>query len=77
MLYDPKHLDPDAVWRWYQTRGEATARNRRRTHGAQGPLRRALRPRWVDPTVPRNDAVIARVRTVIGSDSLRTACMGV
>src|SRR4030095_15047059 len=22
MLYAPKHLDPEAVWRWYQTRGE-------------------------------------------------------
>ena len=22
MLYDPKHFNPEAVWRWYQTHGE-------------------------------------------------------
>jgi len=31
---------------------------------------------WVDPTVPRNDELIARVRTVIGRDSLANRVYG-
>jgi type VI secretion system protein ImpL len=76
MLYDPKHLDPEAVWRWYQTRGEQLLG----TDAGPTALKvhfDALYDRgWVDPTVPRNDAVIARVRGIIGSDSLPTRVYG-
>ena len=76
MLYDPKHLDPEAVWRWYQTRAEQLL-------GAEaGP--KALKVHfdalydrgWVDPTIPRNDALITRLRTVIGGDSLPNRVYG-
>jgi type VI secretion system protein ImpL len=76
MLYDPKHLDPEAVWRWYQSRAEQLL-------GADaGP--RALKEHfdalydrgWVDPTIPRNDALVTKVRAVIGSDSLPNRVYG-
>src|SRR5258705_5229373 len=76
MLYDPKHLDPEAVWRWYQMRAEQLLG----TDAGPQPLKLqfgALYDRgWIAPTVPRNDAVITRVRTVIGSDSLPNRVYG-
>ena len=68
MLYDPKHLDTEAVWRWYQTRSEQLlpgagpdAQKTLKTHFD------ALYERgWVDPAVSRNDALVARVRAVVG-----------
>jgi type VI secretion system protein ImpL len=70
MLHDPKHLDAEAVWRWYQTRGEQVL-------GPEVALK-TLKPHfdalydrgWVDPIVPRNDGLITRVRSAIGRDSL-------
>jgi type VI secretion system protein ImpL len=76
MLYDPKHLDTEAVWRWYQTRGDQLL-------GADaGP--KALKEHfdalydrgWVDPNVARNDELIARVRSVISRDSLANRVYG-
>ena len=69
MLYDPKHLDREAVWSWYRTRGEPLL-----PQGGPEALKThfdALYERgWVDPVVPRNDALIARVRELVGRDSL-------
>jgi len=76
MLYDPKHLDPEAVWRWFQIRGDQLL-------GADaGP--KALKVHfdalydrgWVDPVVPRNDELIARVRGAITRDTLANRVYG-
>lgn len=76
MLYDAKHLDPEAVWRWFQIRGDQLL-------GAEaGP--RALKVHfdalydrgWVDPVVPRNDELIGRVRSAISRDSLANRVYG-
>jgi type VI secretion system protein ImpL len=76
MLYDPKHLDPDAVWRWYQTRGEQLLGTEAGPKALKVHFDALYDRGWVDPTVPRNDAVIARVRAVIGSDSLPNRVYG-
>jgi type VI secretion system protein ImpL len=76
MLYDPKHLDPEAVWRWYQTRGEQLLGTDTSPTALKAHFDALYDRGWVDPTVPRNDAVIARVRTVIGSDSLPNRVYG-
>jgi type VI secretion system protein ImpL len=72
MLYDPKHFDRDAVWRWYATRAQQFVA------GAGTDTQNTLKLHfdslydagWVDPAVPRNDQVIARVRAVAGRDPL-------
>ena len=76
MLYDPKHLDPDAVWRWYQTRGEQMLGSDTNPKMLKVHFDALYDRGWVDPTVPRNDAVIAKVRGVIGSDSLPNRVYG-
>jgi type VI secretion system protein ImpL len=76
MLYDPKHLDPDAVWRWYQTRGEQLLGSEAAPNALKVHFDALYDRGWIDPTVPRNDAVIAKVRTVIGSDSLPNRVYG-
>jgi type VI secretion system protein ImpL len=76
MLYDPKHLDPEAVWRWYQTRGEPLLGTDAGPKALKAHFDALYDRGWVDPTVPRNDALIARVRTVIGSDSLPNRVYG-
>ncbi len=72
MLYDPKHFNPEAAWRWYETRGEQFLA------GAGPGEQKALKTHWdalyergwVDPAVPRNDGLLAQARAVIGRDSL-------
>jgi type VI secretion system protein ImpL len=76
MLYDPKHLDPEVVWRWYQTRGEQLLGTDAGPKALKAHFDALYDRGWVDPTVPRNDALIARVRTVIGSDSLPNRVYG-
>ena len=76
MLYDPKHLDPEAVWRWYQTRGEQLLGSDTGPKALKVHFDALYDRGWVDPTVQRNDALIARVRTVIGSDSLPNRVYG-
>ena len=76
MLYDPKHLDPEAVWRWYQTRGEQLLGYNAGPKALKVHFDALYDRGWVDPTVQRNDALIARVRTVIGSDSLPNRVYG-
>ncbi len=76
MLYDPKHLDPEAVWRWYQTRGEPLLGSDAGPQALKVHFDALYDRGWVDPTVPRNDAVIAKVRSVIGSDSLPNRVYG-
>jgi type VI secretion system protein ImpL len=76
MLYDPKHLDPDAVWRWYQTRGEQLLGSEAAPNALKVHFDALYDRGWIDPTVPRNDAVIAKVRAVIGSDSLPNRVYG-
>jgi type VI secretion system protein ImpL len=76
MLYDPKHLDPEAVWRWYQTRGEQLLGSDAGPQALKVHFDALYDRGWVDPTVPRNDAVISKVRAVIGSDSLPNRVYG-
>jgi len=76
MLYDPKHLDPEVVWRWYQTRAEQLLGTDAGPKALKAHFDALYDRGWVDPTVPRNDALIARVRTVIGSDSLPNRVYG-
>jgi type VI secretion system protein ImpL len=72
MLYDSKHFNREAVWQWYETHSEQLLpgggpdqQKVFRTHFD------ALYERgWVDPSLPRNDALMAEVRTVIGRDAL-------
>jgi len=76
MLYDPKHLDHEAVWRWYQTRGEQLLGSDAGPKALKAHFDALYDRGWIDPTVPRNDALIARVRTVIGSESLPNRVYG-
>src|SRR5262249_34161752 len=76
MLYDPKHLDPEAVWRWYQTRGEPLLGDDAGPKALKAHFDALYDRGWIDPIVPRNDAVIAKVRGVIGSDSLPNRVYG-
>jgi type VI secretion system protein ImpL len=72
MLYDAKHFRREPVWRWYEAHaddllrgGDAGAQKAFKTHFD------ALYARgWVEPVIARNDALIARLRAVIGRDSL-------
>jgi type VI secretion system protein ImpL len=72
MLYDAKHFKRDAAWSWYQGRGEQLVA--RIDSDGQRALKAhfdALYERgWVDPIVGRNDALVARVRTVVSRDAL-------
>jgi type VI secretion system protein ImpL len=72
MLYDRKHFRGDDVWRWYQANAgdllpgaDAGAQKALKAH-----FDNLYRGGWVEPAIPRNDAVVARVRGVIGRDSL-------
>ncbi len=76
MLYDPKHLDPDAVWRWYQTRAEPLLGTEAGPKALKVHFDALYDRGWVDPTIPRNDALIAKLRAVIGSDSLPNRVYG-
>ena len=76
MLYDAKHLDPEAVWRWYQTRAEQLLGSDAGPKALKLHFDALYDRGWVDPTVPRNDALVARVRTVIGRDSLPNRVYG-
>ena len=55
MLYDPKHFNRDAVWRWYETRGDgASAWGRTRGAKAVKAHFDMLYARgWVDPAVAK------------------------
>jgi type VI secretion system protein ImpL len=72
MLYDPKHFDPQTVWRWYEAHGEQLL------PGVGPGEQKALKTHfdmlyergWVDPAVPRNDALLAQARSAIARDSL-------
>lgn len=72
MLYDPKHFNQDAVWRWFQARSEKllpgagpNAPKVMKTHFdmlyARG---------WVSPAAAKDEAALARVRSMISRDSL-------
>ncbi len=76
MLYDPKHLDPDAVWRWYQTRAEQLLGSEAGPKALKVHFDALYDRGWVDPTIPRNNALITKLRTVIGSDSLPNRVYG-
>jgi type VI secretion system protein ImpL len=72
MLYDPKHFNAEAVGQWFGAHRDQLlagagpdAAKAFETHLA------ALYERgWVDPTVPRNDTLVAQVRAAIGRESL-------
>jgi type VI secretion system protein ImpL len=72
MLYDAQHFNAEAVGRWFGAHrdellggADPDAVQAFETHLA------ALYERgWVDPTVPRNDTLVAQVRTAIGRESL-------
>jgi type VI secretion system protein ImpL len=72
MLYDPKHFDRDAVWRWYQIHSEQLLPGAgpsplevTKTH-FYGLYARG----WVDPPLLRDDALLVRVQSMISRDSL-------
>ena len=72
MLYDPKHFDRQAVWRWYEAHADQLL------PGADPAEQKALKAHfdmlydrgWVEPTVARNDAALAQARSAIARDSL-------
>jgi type VI secretion system protein ImpL len=72
MLYDSKHFNRDAAWRWYATRSEGLipksdpdAQKAFKTHFD------ALYERgWVAPPTPIDDALLARVRANVSRESL-------
>ena len=72
MLYDAKHFNRDAVWRWYEAHvGELFP-------GAGAAEQKALKLHfdmlyekgWVNPTVARDDALLARARAAISREAL-------
>ena len=71
-LYDPKHFNREAVWRWYETRSEELL------PGAGRDAPKALKTHfdmlyargWVDPAVAKDEALLNRVRAMISRDSL-------
>jgi type VI secretion system protein ImpL len=72
MLYDPKHFQPETVWRWYESHGEQ-ARTPTGPVALKGfkPHFDALYERgWVEPVVPRNEALVIGTRAVVGRDPL-------
>jgi type VI secretion system protein ImpL len=72
MLYDPKRFDRQSVWRWYEAHSEQLLA------GVDPGEQKALKTHfdmlyergWVEPTVARNDALLAQARTAIARDSL-------
>jgi type VI secretion system protein ImpL len=72
MLYDPKHFDRQTAWRWYEAHAEQLL------PGAEPGELKALKTHfdmlyergWVDPTIARNDALLAQARSAIARDSL-------
>ena len=72
MLYDPKHFNRDAVWHWYETRSKdllpgagAEAPNAVKAH-----FNMLYARGWVDPAIPKNDALLNSARAMISRDSL-------
>jgi type VI secretion system protein ImpL len=72
MLYDPKRFDRDAVSQWFATRGAALGGATGADGGAslKAHVDALYRRGWVEPSIPRNDAVIARARASLGRESL-------
>jgi type VI secretion system protein ImpL len=71
MLYDPKHFNREGVWRWYQTRGDQLVRGGPDAQQALAGQFDALYERgWVEPSIPRNDALVDRVRLLVVRDAL-------
>ncbi len=72
MLYDPKHFDRQTAWRWYEAHAEQLLL------GADPGEQKAFKTHfdalydrgWVDPTVARNDALLAQARSAVARDSL-------
>ena len=72
MLYDPKRFNRETVWRWYDERKD------RLFPAASADEQKVLKTHfdtlyergWVDPPRPRDDQLVAQVRTLIGQDSL-------
>jgi type VI secretion system protein ImpL len=72
MLYDPGHFDPQAAWGWYESRAAELL------PGADPSEQKALKAHfdmlyqrgWVEPTVARNDAVLAQARSTVARDPL-------
>ena len=72
MLYDPKHFNRDAVWHWYETRSAQLL------PGAGPEAPNAVKAHfdmlyargWVDPAVPKNDALLNSARAMFSRDSL-------
>ena len=72
MLYDPKRFNRETVWRWFDARRE-------QIFPGSGPAEHAalkahfdmLYERgWVDPAVPKDEALLATVRATIGGEAL-------
>jgi type VI secretion system protein ImpL len=72
MLYDSKHFARDAAWRWYETHGEQLlpGDDPERQKAFKTHFDALYERGWVDPTLPRNDALVAELRAVIGRDAL-------
>ena len=62
--------------RWYQTRAEQLLGPEAGPKALKVHFDALYDRGWVDPTVPRNDALITRVRAVVGSDSLPNRVYG-
>ena len=72
MLYDPKRFNRDAVWRWFDSRRDQLVPGAGPAEQAAVKLHfDALYDRgWVAPAVPKDDALLASVRAVLGHDAL-------
>ena len=72
MLYDPKRFNRESVWRWCEARREQLL------PGAGPAEFRAFKAHfdmlyekgWVDPAVPKDEALLASVRAAIGREAL-------
>jgi type VI secretion system protein ImpL len=72
MLYDPKRFDRQAAWRWYEAHAEELLPR------ADPAEQKALKEHfdmlydrgWVEPGIPRNDALLAQARSTVARDSL-------
>jgi type VI protein secretion system component VasK len=71
MLYDPKRFNRDAVWRWFDGRRDHLVPGAGPAEQAAVKLHfDALYERgWVAPAVPKDEALLASVRAVIGHDA--------
>jgi type VI secretion system protein ImpL len=72
MLYDPKHFNRDAVWGWFETQstGLLAGASPAEQKALRGHFESLYEPGWVDPPAPRDDALIARVRSLVTRDAL-------